>query len=716
MKTEPGRNCWRIGKAEKAGLLIDGKAYFAHFRKAIITAQKRVLIAGWDIDSRIPLIRNGKDDGYPRKLGDFLLTVLKQNEQLHIYMLLWDFSMIYAFERDWTPVLNHANWRRHHRLHLVLDDTHQPGASHHQKIVTVDTSVAFTGGFDLSKWRWDTRQHLADDERRTDPSGKRYPPFHDAQAVFSGPVVGDFNDLYDQRWKNATGKSLPSFTPLKNDDTIDAAFEKVDFRDINVAVSRTWDVPGAARAIRECEQLHVDAIGSARELIYIENQFLSSSVIGEAVIRRLESEGCPQIVIVLPRRTADWLEQVTMDFLRERLLFLFEKADKHKRLRIYYPEIPESGKEVLSVHSKLFIIDDVFLKVGSSNLTNRSMALDSECDVSIAAEGAGNAQVRAQIRSVRQRLLSEHLGISEDEYAAAEKKTGTMIAAIESVNNGERRLSEIRHGTDEETLKNIEAITIVDPERPVEADQLIDHFIGDTGEPQRNSNIKKFVLILLGLVVVAVLWSFTPVGDWLDKEAIAEFFVADDRTFPAMGQLYFILVFIITAIFGLPVTVLVGSAGILYGPFLGSGLALAGSLLSATGSYLIGRRTGKHFIRNFAGEKINTISKRMSRRGIWAVTVIRMVPVAPFAVVNMLAGASHISLRDFTLGTLIGMLPGILLLTTFFGQLVRVIRNTTTTNILIFIAVMVMLLIFVFILFRYIYKKNRRQDRRPENE
>lgn len=72
MKTERGRNCWRIGKAGQAGLLIDGEAYFARFRKAVITAQKRVLISGWDIDSRIPLIRNGADDGYPRKLGDFL--------------------------------------------------------------------------------------------------------------------------------------------------------------------------------------------------------------------------------------------------------------------------------------------------------------------------------------------------------------------------------------------------------------------------------------------------------------------------------------------------------------------------------------------------------------------------------------------------------------------------------------------------------------------
>jgi hypothetical protein len=164
-----GKNCWRISRAKTARLLIDGEAYFSYFRKAVLAAEKRILITAWDIDSHVRLLRTDSGDGYPEKLGEFLLAVLKRNKHLHIYMLLWDFSMIYALERDWSPVFNHAHWRKNRRLHLIMDGHHPAGASHHQKIVTIDDALAFVGGFDLSKWRWDTSDHTAGDERRIDP-------------------------------------------------------------------------------------------------------------------------------------------------------------------------------------------------------------------------------------------------------------------------------------------------------------------------------------------------------------------------------------------------------------------------------------------------------------------------------------------------------------------------------------------------------------------
>lgn len=697
---KPGINCWRISKAHRARLLIDGDSYFREFRHAVINARERILIAGWDIDSRVDLVRSSYDDGYPPRLGEFLLALLKNNPRLHIYILLWDFSMIYAFERDWSPVLHYADWRQHRRLHLIMDGNHPPGASHHQKLVTIDESLAFVGGIDLSKWRWDTSAHKAKDERRVDPGGNPYDPFHDMQLMVSGPIVRDLNELFAYRWKVAKGKKLPEI-PLSSEVILTDDSHELEFRNINIAIARTYYNQEEGQYYRESEALHIDAIRRARHLIYIENQYLSSSIIGEELIKKLKEDTVPEIVIVVPLKTGGWLEQITMDVLRERLLFLFEKADKKSRLRVYYPRIPDAGEQVLSLHSKVFIIDDKILKIGSSNLSNRSMSLDSECDLIISADC--NSDISSRIRAIRYRLLSEHLGFSPQDYAQAEKKNGKMIPAIESINKGERGLSVLQHTMDEQTIRNIEPVKIADPEHPVTPEELIELFIGDSGKENQQKNIRNFSFILLGLMCVAILWALTPVSDVLNKEIIASWFDAPDN--PLMKYGYYIGAFSLLAIIGIPVTVLIGSTGILFGPLWGSVLALSASLGSSLISYLIGHLTGRNFIRNFAGKKINAISQRLSRKGIWTIIFIRIVPVAPFAIVNMLAGASHLMLRDFIAGTLIGMLPGVLLLTAFFGQLVQVIREASIGNILLSVVLLITFLIFLIAVLNYFSKK-----------
>jgi phosphatidylserine/phosphatidylglycerophosphate/cardiolipin synthase-like enzyme/uncharacterized membrane protein YdjX (TVP38/TMEM64 family) len=698
MILEQGKNCWRLTKTTKARLLIDGEAYFSQFRKAVLSAKKRIFITAWDIDSHVDLVRSNTDDGYPHQLGDFLLAVLKKNKQLHIYILLWDFSMIYAFERDWSPVFNFKAWRKHRRLHLFMDGSHPPGASHHQKIVTVDTSVAFVGGFDLSKWRWDTSLHDPDDKRRIDPNGDPYPPFHDLQFMVSGAVVEDLNDLFAQRWNHATSHSLPADHQPHSDAYKWPKDNGPEFQDIDIGIARTLS---NNQIIGESEQFHIDAIRSAQEIIYIENQYFSSSVIGNEIIKRLKSETCPEIVIILPLKTGGWLEQITMDVLRDRLLFLLESADRHGKLRVYYPMIPGDKEQVLSVHSKLLIVDDTILKVGSSNLSNRSMSLDSECDLIITADD--NKNISAQIQAIRQQLISEHLGASHQQYATAENENLKMISAIDKLNHGERRLERLSHNTSKEKVKDIAKIKIVDPEQPIAAEQLIDHFIGQENKKDRGKVIKKFLGILSGLIIIALLWSLTPLGDWLNQETIENWFRAIEN--PVWSHILYVVIFTILAVVGIPVTVLIGGVGILFGPFSGSLLAMSASVASAVVSYFIGQITGKNFIRKFAGEKINSISKQLAKRGIWTIIVVRIVPLAPYAVINMLAGASHIRLRDYVLGTIIGMLPGIVLITSFFGHLVQIFKNTSTENLLILVGLLILIIIMIIFGMKFIYQK-----------
>ncbi len=121
-------------------------------------------------------MRSGQSNEYPETLGKFLDYLARKRQGLNIYLLSWDFAMIYAMEREFFPRYK-LKWRTHKNIHFCLDGEHPVGASQHQKIVVIDDAVAFSGGFDISKWRWDTSQHRPDDERRIDPDGKTISTF-----------------------------------------------------------------------------------------------------------------------------------------------------------------------------------------------------------------------------------------------------------------------------------------------------------------------------------------------------------------------------------------------------------------------------------------------------------------------------------------------------------------------------------------------------------
>ena len=103
--------------------------------------------------------------------------------------------------------------------------------------------------------------------------------------------------------------------------------------------------------------------------------------------------------------------------------------------------------------------------------------------------------------------------------------------------------------------------------------------------------------------------------------------------------------------------------------------SLAGALLSALLSYWAGRFAGRDLVRRYAGKRLNKVSRQLSERGILAIVTLRIVPVAPYAVINLVAGASHISLRDFAIGTLLGLLPGLTAIALFGEGLEQSLRD-----------------------------------------
>lgn len=667
----PGRNCWRIEHARRAAFLIDGEAYFSAFRDAAANARDNIIILGWDIHSEVRLIRNSHNDRLPNTLYAFLNALASRRRNLHIHVLVWDFAMIYALEREWLPVYK-LDWRSHRRLNFCMDDKHPLGASHHQKIVVIDDAVAFAGGFDLSKWRWDTTQHHADDPRRTGPDGGAYPPFHDIQMMVDGDAAAALGELARRRWFHATGQRLHSPDAGNHDPW--PQYLTPDITDVDIAIARTQPAYGNATEVREIEQLYIDAIDAARRHIYIENQYITSKSIGDALVRRLGEDNGPEVVLVLPEKTSGWLEQATMDVLRGRLLQRLREADRHQRLRVYYPVTSrKSGEPVsINVHSKILIIDDALLRIGSANASNRSMGLDTECD--LAVEARNNSALNEAIAGLRHRLLGEHLDMEPGEVGRRCTDTGSLIATVEALRKDKGRTLRPLHGEVPAFLdRQVPDAAVIDPEQAVNPDYFADHVLPKEQQAHAGHRGLRLALMLLSLVTLAALWRWTPLSELADTGTLQNA-ISRIQHIP-LAPLMVLGGFVLGGLIAFPVTVLIIVTGALFGPLFGFIYALLGSILSAMLTYGLGSMLGREAIRRLSGSHVNRLSQRLADRGVLAIITVRIIPVAPFTIINMVAGASHIRFQDYMIGTTIGMIPGTLVLTTFIDQLWEAVQQ-----------------------------------------
>jgi phosphatidylserine/phosphatidylglycerophosphate/cardiolipin synthase-like enzyme len=158
---------------------------------------------------------------------------------------------------------------------------------------------------------------------------------------------------------------------------------------------------------------------------------LTSPIFCEALGARLKEEDGPDIIIVLPEKNSGWLEEITMGVLRARMLKRLRGADRFRHLRLYYPQVPGLGSDFIRVHAKVLVVDDRLVRVGSSNLNNRSMGLDTECDLAI--ESGGEARIEKVIAQFRNRLLGEHLGVAPQQVASVIDRKKSLALALDSL-------------------------------------------------------------------------------------------------------------------------------------------------------------------------------------------------------------------------------------------------------------------------------------------
>ncbi|MEI7933213.1 MAG: phospholipase D-like domain-containing protein, partial [Alphaproteobacteria bacterium] len=371
---------WRTARAGRVAWLVDSQAYFSAAYDALLKAQRSVLLLGWGFDPRTRLAPDGGvEGGEPDEIGKLLLRLSEQRPDLDIRLLVWKSSLPISATQEFFPH-RARQWFERSRVKFVLDDRVPFGACHHQKLLVIDDTVAFTGGGDFATDRWDSVAHRDEDTRRAHIGHSFHAPRHEVMVMVDGEAARALGDHARERWSRATGEVSVSEldTPLQ-----DAWPRNIrpDLRDIDISISRTEPAWRHHPATQEIRRLARDSIFAAQHYIYLENQYFTSPLIAEALAARLAEPYGPEVVLISTHQAPSWFDRLTMDRVRSVMIRRLQEADVFGRFRAYSPVTP-AGRPII-VHSKVSIIDDQVVRIGSANLNNRSFGFDTELEIGL---------------------------------------------------------------------------------------------------------------------------------------------------------------------------------------------------------------------------------------------------------------------------------------------------------------------------------------------
>jgi phosphatidylserine/phosphatidylglycerophosphate/cardiolipin synthase-like enzyme len=359
-------------------VLIGGAAYFATLERAIREARRSVHIAGWALTPGFALLRGEP----PVLLRDLLAEAA---ETVDVRVLLWAGAPVPVSEPRRSSVREMRDELvRGTKIQVGLDAHERPLHCHHEKLAVIDDETAFVGGIDLTDLsgdRYDTPEH----------PGRGRMGWHDVAARLQGPVVGDVGRHFAQRWQAVTGAELRQEPPAQG-----------HLGDVTLQMVRTVPEKRYAFAPRgdfRIIEAYVRALRSARQLVYIENQFLWSPEIVSILAEKLRRPPTPEfrLVVMLPGRP-----NIGEDDTQGQLALLTEADNGQGRfLATTIRALSGRTSDRVYVHAKVAIVDDRWLTLGSANLNAHSFYNDSEvnivtCDAAVA-------------RDTRLRLWAAHL-------------------------------------------------------------------------------------------------------------------------------------------------------------------------------------------------------------------------------------------------------------------------------------------------------------------
>jgi len=678
-------------------------------RAALLKAQRSIFILGWELHSRTRIEGDTRPkDHAPRELGSLLKWLLKRRPQLEMRIVLWNHPLLYAIHRELFPRSIFGR-RYRDRVEIVLDSHLPVGASHHEKLVIIDDNVAFCGGIDLTVRRWDTTAHHPDEPKRRFRSSKRYTPTHDVQMIVDGAAAAALGERARERWEHASTKAC---APVGANGDAWPDHVTPTFTDVEIGIMRTIAaLEERATDVREVERATVAALTRAERFVYIENQYITSKVASDALSERMRALPDLEAIVLTSHDAGGWLEAEVMGVGRQRFMAVFdEDAKLARRIRFVSPiactkggRDPETKPLPIHVHAKVLIVDDAFMRIGSSNLNNRSMGFDTECDLAI--EAADTEQRRA-IADVRDRLIAEHWGSEPAAVAEAFTTDGSVIDALDELpkvpvystapRTRRRHLTPWRRAARAPAMKSVapierEPVTGVelvvqlgDPERAVSATELAGLATGNA-RPFARTRLALGALALLVVVacLAAAAFGLVDVGPSL-TEALRALDESPWRIPLVLAA------FVIGSIFVVPILALIGATVLVLGPTLGFVCSAVGMLLAASTTFGMGRLIGREPLRRWLGTRLDTVEKHFANSGIIAIALIRKVPIAPFTIVNMLIGAIGIRYRDFIIGTALGMIPGIAAFAFVSDRAVHAWRDPTPQNVAITVGAVVL--------------------------
>jgi phosphatidylserine/phosphatidylglycerophosphate/cardiolipin synthase-like enzyme/uncharacterized membrane protein YdjX (TVP38/TMEM64 family) len=677
--------CWRRSRALRAAPLIDGAAYFRSLARALEAAQRSVFVLGWDINADLVL----DPDGSGETLARLLDRLTAERPELEVRLLIWDWILFYSLDRQLLPQWR-FDLRTGDRVRFRLDACHPSGGCHHEKLVVIDGRLAFVGGIDLTSGRWDTPEHRPRELRRGIGPNDQRPPFHDLMLMLEGPVAGDLEALARERWRVATGEDLPPTAVPPDSPSPWPAGVAPWLAEVEVVIARTRPAGHGWTPVREIEHLFERAIAAAERTVYVENQYLTADRIAVALAGRGRRVRGLETVIVTPARCEGLLETAVMDVGRARFIRRLRDAFGGERLRVLYPEVAaDDGTRVpVNVHTKLLMVDDRFLCLGSANLANRSMGLDTEIDVAIEA-GPEDVAVRRAIRRLRHVLLAEHLETTPEAVAAAVAAAGNRV--VPAVDRLGGRLRELRLSLPTWLRLVASPARLADLDEPLTPAKVAAHLAPPRQHRHWRRRLTRLALVL-GLLVGFALLAY---GDVLGlRERLdAVFDLAESYQSSPLGAVIVLATFVLASLVLVPITLLITLTAATMGPVLGFAYALLGSVAASGATFLIGRALGRERVRRLAGRRLAAVSRHLGGHGVLAVALLRLVPLAPFTVVNIVAGVSEIRLRDFVVGSGLGLAPGIAFATLFGDRLGDWIRQPDLPGLVVLLACLALLLL-----------------------
>lgn len=693
----PGRNCWRTGACTRLAFAAGAQTQALALRQALEAARKTVFIVGWHVDSRTRLPGAGASPAVA--LGDLLLARLQAVPGLRVYVLAWDFCMLYSSQRQWPPVYRQA-WPEHRRLVHRLDARHPAGGAHHQNFVVVDDALAFVGGLDLAR---DTRQGELRDEAADAPGECNL------QVVFDGGAAAWMGELARERWHVSAGRPVARLSRTPASDALHPWPPSLTptVRDVTVGIARTAPAFGGMPGVGEIRQLYLDAVKRARRSLYLENAYFTAQALAGALAQRLREPAPPEIVLVTQREAVGWLDEQAMQVLRARACAEIAQADGAGRFQVFAPVNPPADG-TSSVRNKVLFVDDELVCVGSANINNRSLILDTECQVAVAADG--REDVREAFAALRAQVLGSRLGQPAPVVAKASAEGG-IAHAIRTLDPQAEVLAPLAPQASEDADARVGPGVWLDSERPVAPERLIDQFMSDVAAPRAR---RRAVLggVAVALVLVVGLWRWTPLSDYLNLSFLMSLgFALKALPYAALAV---IGCYVLGGLIAMPITVLIAASGLVFGAWQGGWYALIGTMLSALVTYGVGRLLGRDTVRRLAGPRINALSERIASQGILAMVILRVLPVAPFSLVNVMAGASHISLRDYLVGTFLGMAPGIVLTVSFAHQLARAMQDPDAASIAVVVAAAAALIVAAWGIQRGVNALSRARQRKED--